>query len=99
MSELEVAKQLYEIFSVFETEPAVKRLRIRLRDLGRNARDEIAQFRVLQKACRESLELAASLGGLGFVDITEADPRKPDEKTGELIQGFNRMIEDFWELY
>lgn len=99
MSEEQVAKRLHEVFAVFDKEPAIRRLRVRLRDLGRNANDEVAQFRLLQKACRESDELAAALGGLDYIGIPEVNPRKPDAKSGELIQGFNRMIEDYWELF
>lgn len=95
--EAAVASMLAEILAPFEVQPVVKRLRVRLRELGDNARDETAQFRALQRAVKESPELAKSFRDKGFGDITQVDPRSPGPVGGALIQAFNRLVESRWE--
>ena len=75
----------------------IKRLRLRIRELGDDRADEVQQFRQLQKACRELPELAEALRSAGFGDVAALDPRVPDPKTGALIQAFNRFVEARWE--
>ncbi len=79
--------------------PAIKRLKLRIRDLGRNVRDEVRQFRQLQKACRKDAELAAALAAVGAADLPDRNTVTPSEETGKIIQAFNRMLETHWENY
>lgn len=95
--EAAVAAMLLEVLAPFESQPVVRRLRVRLRDLGDNARDEGAQFRALQRAVRESPELAKAFSDRGFGDVTLVDPRRPGPVGGALIQAFNRLVETRWE--
>lgn len=96
MTEEEVATALHAALAQFEATPVIKRLRQRLRDLGGHAKDEIEQFRQLQRACRESPEVAAALRDAGLGDVATRDSRQVDAETGALVQGFNRMIEARW---
>ena len=75
----------------------MKKLRVRVRDLGPDRGDEVQQFRQLQKACRELPALALALRDAGFGDVAAVDARVPDPKTGALVQAFNRFIEARWE--
>ena len=68
-------------------------------DMGQRHKDEIRQFRQLQKACREDQELARELAEAGLGPVATMNTLRPDEKTGRLVQAFNRMIEDHWEDY
>lgn len=96
-NESAIAALLAEALAPFESDPCVRRLRVRLRELGPNSRDEAAQFRLLQRAARESAEFARSLRDKGFGDITVVDPRSPGPIGGALIQAFNRHVETRWE--
>jgi hypothetical protein len=91
-----VSAMLAEVLGPFEAQPVGRRLRTRLRELGANARDEVAQFRLLQKALRESPELAKALHDKGFGDLTAVDPRAPGPVGGALVQAFNRFVETRW---
>lgn len=95
--EAQLAEAIRAILEPRAATPLVKRLRVRLRDLGKDQRDEVTQFRQLQKACREAPELAQAFAAAGFGDVTSVDPRVPDPKTGAFIQAFNRFVETFWE--
>lgn len=95
--ESSIAALLAEAIAPFEAEPVIRKLRVRLRELGPNARDEVAQFRHLQRAARESVELAKSLHDKGFGDVTAVDPRNPGPLGGALVQAFNRLVETRWE--
>ena len=97
MSEDQVAAHLREIFTAFDGDPVLRRLRVRLRDLGPNANDEVEQFRLLQHACRESPELAKAIESAALGDVSRMNPRKVDAQTGALVQGFNALVEDLWE--
>jgi hypothetical protein len=94
-------EQLAEVMAlIFEgrgDSPAVRRLKLRIRDLGDNAKDEVAQFRQLQKACREDPELAEALAAVKITDLPTRDVVRPDETTGRYIQAFNHMLETRWE--
>jgi len=92
-----VVETLHQILQQHSDSPAYKRLRIRLREMGKNVQNEPAQFRVLQRACRESSELAAELAEAGLGDLTAMNPLLPDAQTSELIQAFNDMVERYWE--
>jgi hypothetical protein len=96
-AEAQLATLLSALIERHAASPAIKRLRLRVRELGDNDRDEVQQFRQLQKACRELPELAQSLKEAGFGDVAALDPRLPDPKTGALVQAFNRFVEASWE--
>lgn len=96
MTEEEVATALHAALAKFEATPAIKRLRVRLRELGAHVKDETEQLRQLQKACRESPEIAAALRDAGFGDVATRNARQVDAETGALVQGFNRMVETHW---
>jgi hypothetical protein len=87
-----LAERLHAALGPLEAQPPVKRLRMRLRELGDNVGDEVRQFRLLQRTCREAPEVAAALAGAGFPGVAEADPMQ----SGALVQGFNRMVEARW---
>lgn len=96
-AESSIAALLSEVITPFEAQPVIRKLRVRLRELGDNARDEVAQFRQLQRAVRESPELAKSFSDKGFGDITAVDPRNPGPLGGAVVQAFNRLVEERWE--
>jgi hypothetical protein len=95
--ESSIAALLSEVITPFEAQPVIRKLRVRLRELGDNARDEVAQFRQLQRAVRESPELAKSFSDKGFGDLTAVDPRNPGPLGGAVVQAFNRLVEERWE--
>jgi hypothetical protein len=95
--EAELALRITQILTRFEPTPIFKRLRVRVRDLGDDQRDEVLQFKQLQRACRESPELLDAFKAAGFGDLTKADARHPDAPTGAVIQAFNRFVEARWE--
>lgn len=92
-------QELAEIFHAVLSRPTqtVRRLRLRLREEGQRNCDELVQFRLLQRACREDSSLALSLeqAGLGPVATYALDP--PSAEVGQLIQAFNCMVEDYWD--
>ena len=96
-SEADLAALIGQILSRFEAAPIFKRLRVRVRELGDDQRDEVLQFKQLQRACRESPELLDAFKAAGFGDLTKADPRAPDAPTGAVVQAFNRFVEARWE--
>jgi hypothetical protein len=95
--ESSLAALLSEVITPFEAQPVIRKLRVRLRELGDNARDEVAQFRQLQRAVRESPELAKAFSDKGFGDLTAVDPRNPGPLGGAVVQAFNRLVEERWE--
>jgi hypothetical protein len=96
-AESQLATLLSALIERHAATPPIKRLRLRIRELGDNDRDEVQQFRQLQKACRELPEFAQGLKDAGFGDVATLDPRVPDPKTGALVQAFNRFVEARWE--
>ncbi len=96
-AETQLAAAIQAVIDPFAATPLIKRLRVRLRDLGKDQRDEVTQFRQLQKACREEPKLAQAFAAAGFGDVTSVDPRIPDPKTGAFVQAFNRFVESNWE--
>ena len=97
LTEAELAAVIEQTLARFEATPIFKRLRLRVRELGDDQRDEVLQFKQLQRACRESPELLQAFAAAGFGDLTKADARAPDAKTGAVIQAFNRFVESRWE--
>lgn len=95
--EASLAAAIAAILHRFDGSVGFKRLRVRVRELGDNQRDEVAQFKLLQRACRENPEVLTAFAEAGFGDLTKANPRAPDAKTGAVIQSFNRFIETVWE--
>ena len=92
-----VVESLHQILQQHSDEPVYKKLRLRLREMGKNVQNEPAQFRVLQRACRESSELAGELTEAGFGEIPAMSTLTPDTPTADLIQAFNAMVERYWE--
>ncbi len=88
---------LHDILESFSDEPVYKRLRMRLREMGKNVTNEQAQFRILQRACRESAELEARLAEAGFPGIPMMNTIVPEPQTAALIQSFNAMVERYYE--
>jgi len=93
----QLAEVMALIFAMRADSPAIRKLKLRIRDLGGNAKDEVAQFRQLQKACREDAELVAALAAVKITDIPTRNTLRPDEDTGRFIQAFNHMLETRWE--
>jgi hypothetical protein len=91
-----IAVQFQEILAPFKGGVTQKRMALWLKKLGRNAKDEVLQFRVLQRACSENEELKAAFEAAGFGDITEIDTIHVTPQTARLIQAFNHMIESRW---
>lgn len=87
----------HDALRAHEGEPAYRRLRLRLREMGKNVSNEQKQFRALQRACNESSEIASSLADAGFEDIASLTVVPPDGRTADLIQAFNAMVERYWE--
>ncbi len=92
-----VAERMSGVFEAFEDEPVLGRLRVRLRELGRDQRDELLQFRLLQRACREEPRLGEALCEAGFDVLAEAGHGAISPEGGSIVQVFNRMIEERWE--
>ncbi len=95
--ETELSAAIAAILEHFAATVTFKRLRVRVRELGDNQRDEVAQFRLLQRSCREDAELLKAFADAGLGDLTKADARRPDAKAGAVIQAFNRFVESRWE--
>jgi len=96
-NEHELADQLFDMLGGLDDPKVVARLKLRVRDLGPRIKDEVRQFRQLQKACRESAPLASALEARGFPEVTRMNPARPGPEGGTLIQAFNRMVETRWE--
>ena len=94
---MSVIKVLHDILESHADEPVYKILRMRLREMGKNVTNEQAQFRILQKACRESPELDAQLTLAGFPGIPMMNTIVPEPQTAALIQAFNGMVERYYE--
>ena len=95
--EADLAAAIETTLHRFEGTPEFKRLRLRVRELGDDQRDEVMQFKQLQRACRESPAVLAAFEAIGLGDLTKANARAPDAKTGAVIQAFNRFVEAPWE--
>ncbi len=96
-TETALASTLLEVLEPFVDQPVIKRMRMRLRDMGSNKKDEVAQFRQLQKACRQDAALTAAFeaAGLPRPQDLQVVPATPD--AGRMIQAFNRVVETQWE--
>lgn len=89
--------QLYAVLHAREAAPSVRRLRIRLAELGEDAKDELIQFRHLIRACREDAELTAAFVEVGLGDLNRfAGANLLDPELGALVQAFNHLIEQRW---
>lgn len=94
MSEIETARLIANILGDHADDAEVRRLRIRVHDLGENQTDEWAQFRQLQKACRASPALSAAFEAeFGKLEVMSIG----NPEAGAVVQGFNRLIEEDWE--
>jgi len=67
-------------------------LKIRIAELGEVQKDEVLQFRQLQRVCRESADLASAFEAAGFGTIVLMNPRSVDSQTGRVVQAFNRYV-------
>lgn len=94
--EAALAAAIETTLHAFEGTPDFKRLRLRVRELGDDQHDEVAQFKLLQRVCRENPAVRAAFEALGLGDLTKANARAPDAKTGAVVQAFNRFIETRW---
>lgn len=92
-----LAATLRVVIDHFEGQPFYRRMRLRIRELGENAKDEQAQFRVLKRACRDEPALAERLMKRGFPNPLDVNSRVPEGLEGALIQAFNHVIERDWE--
>ncbi len=97
LTEQELARQMYDILERHKGQPHYKRLRVRLRDMGKNVSNERKQLLQLQKACRESEELARELREGGIGEIAMMNTLVPSPELGRLVNAFNRMVEQHWE--
>ncbi len=98
LSDDDLIRVLLEALQANEGPPLI-RLRMRLRDLGKNRGDEGQQFRLLQRACRESPGLALGLEEAGLGKVAEMTPHPPSAERGRLVQAFNVVVEERWEDY
>jgi hypothetical protein len=94
---MSLIETLHGILESHKDEPVYKRIRMRLREMGKNVSNEQAQFRVLQRACRESAELDAQLTEAGFAGVAMMNTIVPEPQTAALIQAFNGMVERYYE--
>ena len=94
---MSLLETLHDILEAHKDEPFYKRMRMRLRDMGKNVSNEQAQFRVLQRACRESAELDAELTQAGFPSVATMNTILPEPQTAALIQAFNGTVERYYE--
>lgn len=95
--ERKLARMLHDVLEGFDHSHAVRRIRFRLRDMGENQLDEVAQLRLIQRACREEPALSAAFVTAGFPAIEDLPLSPPTPETGKLVQAFNRMVETWWE--
>ena len=95
--ETALAARLHAVLEPFLGAAAVKRIRFRLRDMGDNQADEVAQLRLLQRACREDPALSQAFVDAGLGRIGDRVLVPADAETGRLVQAFNRMVETWWE--
>lgn len=96
MDEETLAGEFARVLGGFEGQPILKRLKIRLNEADGDRNDEVAQFRQLQRACRESAELDAALTAAGLGPLQTMNPRDTDPKVGALVNAFNRFLEANW---
>ena len=97
LTERELSRLMHQILQAHKGQPYYRRLRVRLRDMGKNVTNERKQFLQLQKACRESEELARELREAGMGDIAMMNSIVPDPQVGQLVNAFNAMVELHWE--
>ena len=95
-SEADLADLLYKTLEPFEQTPPARRMRVRIKDHGYNVVDERKHFRELQKACRESEEIAQAMRDAGFGEIATMGLIPPTPATGLLVNAFNRLVENHW---
>ncbi len=95
-SESDLADRFFAALEPFEHTPPARRMRVRIKDHGYNVIDERKHFRELQKACRESEEIAQALRDAGFGEIATMGLVPPSPATGLLVNAFNRMVEQHW---
>lgn len=88
------ADRLRQALSRFAGTPVLRRLAVRVRELGENQLDEAMQLRPLQRACAEEPALAAALREAGFGEVATMDTRHVTAETGALVQAWNRVIEE-----
>ena len=97
MTEQADATQLQVVVHPFLDEPVGRRLKIRLRELGDDCRDEWKQFHILQRACREDAALDDAVARAGFSRPTALSRTKPSPELGRLVQAFNLFVETHLE--
>ena len=93
---MSIAAILIQVFEQRAETPALKRLRVRLAELGEDARDEVEQLRQLQKACREDPALHQALVQAGLPDLSKASLSRVDPAVGEVVQALNLVVEEVW---
>ena len=96
-AEGDMAETLARVLEGFEGTPTLRRLRLRVREIGANDHDELAQFHLLQRACREDPALAAAFEQAGLGAVAELHLGGAGRRMGDLVQAFNRMVEARWE--
>ncbi|MBL8601464.1 MAG: hypothetical protein JNK72_06025 [Myxococcales bacterium] len=91
-----LADTFKNVLAGFAGQTVERRLRLRLQEPGDHQRDEVAMFRLLQKACRESTELAAALEAAELGAVASMNPKGADPQVGRLVNAFNRFVEAHW---
>jgi len=89
--------RLHQALTALGDLPALRRLRIRLDEAGENSLNEVRQFRLLQKACREDGAVQEALDVVGWSAVAGRPTVGGTAETGAMIQAFNTMIERHWE--
>lgn len=94
LSEEELANVMRNALAPLADAPAMRRMKIRLGDMGDNVLDEVQQFRQLQKFARMEPDLNNALIAAGLPDVTTLSVLPPTPEVGQLVQAFNRLVED-----
>ncbi len=99
LDEAALADLLFGVLDAHADSMAVKRTRFRLRDMGADNHDELAQFRLLQRACREDAALSGAFEAAGLPALADLRLLPATPVVGRLVQAFNRMVEARWEVH
>lgn len=98
LSESELSELIAKIMTPHLETEGWNRLRHRIRQMGKNQKDELMQFRVLQQVCRTYPEIGASFGVHGLEAVNQKIFQLTPE-VGAMTQAFNRYIESNWHLF
>ncbi len=96
LSEQDLAALLDRTLITRRSTPAVIKMRLRLKE-NTGELDEVQQFKILQRFCREDSSLDRALQKIGLPSIASLSLQPVSPEAGRLIQAFNRMLEIHWD--